>query len=102
MFVVVLMNFYVYKLVYKFWGRIWDQRNHKWEFWVIGSFQEGTTKTGLPVLGNLLWRVAQEQTPMFWVFWALGDRSGPSKLILLMYLTVFEFSKPLETSIELY
>jgi len=49
---------------------------------------------------NSLWRVAQELNPMFWVFRALGDRSGPSKLILFMYLTVFELSKPLETSNE--
>jgi len=38
---------------------------------------------------------------MFWVFQALGDRSEPFKLIMLMYLTVLELSKLLETSIEL-
>jgi len=36
------------------------------------------------------------QHPCFWSFWASGVDPGGSKLILLMYLNVFELSKPSE------
>jgi len=41
------------------------------------------------------------QHPCFGSFWTFRVDPGGSKLILLMYLNVFELSKPLETSNEL-
>jgi len=37
------------------------------------------------------------KSPMFWEFRVIGDRSGLSEMILLMYLTVVMLSEHLET-----
>jgi len=53
----------------------------------FGVPERETPKQGDLFWCNSLWRVAQEHTPMFWVF--------------RVYLTIFKPSRPLKTSIEL-
>jgi len=103
------MPFDVYKLMYKFWGRIWAQVNQNWVFcenleWVPERNQNSEFDVCCQTRCSK-WSLAiascSMQQLIILAFWVLRGRSGPSKLILLMYLFVFKLSKPLETSIEL-
>jgi len=98
------MPFDVYKLMYKFWGQIWGQGDQNWGFWmkieepkiwVPLSCQTHYSEWLHAILSCSL------QQLMVLAFWVHQGRSGPFKLILLMYLNTFILSKPLEISNEL-
>jgi len=49
-----LMSSDVYKLMYKFWGRIWGQGDQNWYFWKkIEWVPEKKPKSGFPYAGEL-------------------------------------------------
>ena len=86
----------------KFEGRNWVKRDQKRDFGVkSGGFPRGKTQEQGTCSSVARWTSCTMMHPMFWVFWVLQGRSGLSKLIILMYLTVVMLSKPLETTIEL-
>jgi len=77
-----LMPFNVYKLMYKFWGRIWGQGDQNWGFWMkFEGVPERNPNFGFPVTVKLVIasnsspsELLSDSNPRFWrsePFWVI-------------------------------